>query len=272
MKRIILPMTDLSCSRLGFGTASLHHILRARDRQALLAAALDAGFTHFDTARMYGEGIAERELGRFLPSERQRVTIGTKFGLPAIALFERVPPLLYAHRAFGRIGRRLFSRIWDRRPRLLSIAAAESSLSRSLKALRTDWIDILFLHEPLISDIDSILPMADWLQKQKTSGRVRYLGLAGQAKSCVEIARQTDGLFDVLQVEDSLAAREADTVTDSGRSLQITYGYLRQAGSQHLSSSGVEVVRAALERNRDGVVLVSSRRLERLCALAACVD
>ena len=86
MQRIFLPGTDLQTSRLGFGTGSLHHAFRTRERQAILGAALDAGFTHFDTARMYGDGLAERELGRFLKGRRGRATLGTKFGLPAMPL------------------------------------------------------------------------------------------------------------------------------------------------------------------------------------------
>src|SRR3712207_7513257 len=50
-----------------------------RSRQELLGSALDAGFTHFDTAPMYGEGMAERTLGQFLSRRlRQQVTLATK--------------------------------------------------------------------------------------------------------------------------------------------------------------------------------------------------
>lgn len=49
---------------------------------AVLAGALDSGITHFDTARMYGLGRAEAELGAFLRTvERDTVTIATKFGI-----------------------------------------------------------------------------------------------------------------------------------------------------------------------------------------------
>jgi aryl-alcohol dehydrogenase-like predicted oxidoreductase len=272
MQQILLPGTDLQIARLGFGTASLHHALRSSDRQALLGAALDAGFTHFDTARMYGEGMAERELGRFLVGQRQDVTIATKFGIPAIAPFERLPPLLYAHRALGGIGRRMWRERWDQRGRLISPDAAEQSLASSLRALRTDWVDILFVHEPQTSEAGAVLLLADWLARQKTSGRVRYLGLAGNAQACAAIAQQTDGLFDVLQVEDSLTTCEADAVLETGRPLQITFGYLRQAAVNVAPVDGEGVIRAALRRNAQGMVLVSSRRPERLQTLAALAD
>lgn len=268
MKEILLPGTELRTSRLGFGTASLHHALRSKDRQALLSAALDAGFTHFDTARLYGEGLAERALGRFLGHRRHQVTIATKFGIPAIRAFERFPPWLYAYRALGPLGQRLLPQLSTQRPRALSREAAEDSLSRSLKALRTDWIDLFLVHEPQASDLQSLLDLADWLERQKTSGRVRYLGLAGSVDGCLDIATQTSGLFDVLQVEDSLSGREADRVLAAGRPLQITFGYLRRSAGGPLPIDALSVIRSALARNASGLVLISSRQPARLRALA----
>ena len=269
MQRIILPGADLPTSRLGFGTASLHHAFRSKERQALLGAALDAGFSHFDTARMYGEGLAERELGRFLGKTRRQVTIATKFGIPAIPVFERFPPLMYAHRALGGVGRRLMPQWWNRRSRVLTRESAETSLTRSLKALQTDWIDLLLVHEPQAFDVEALLTMADWLEQQKASGRVRYLGLAGNARYCIAVAQQTSDLFEVLQVEDSLATHEADAVTEAGRPLQITFGYVRQAAAGQHQPDGLAVMKNALARNPHGMILVSSRQPERLHALAA---
>ena len=60
------------------------------------------------------------------------------------------------------------------------------------------------MHEPVVEDVASLQSLADWLQQQKVGGRVRYLGLAGRAENCVAVMQQFDGLFDVLQVEDSL--------------------------------------------------------------------
>jgi aryl-alcohol dehydrogenase-like predicted oxidoreductase len=64
MKRIVIPRTSLKSSRLVFGTLSLHRLAAANARSRLLSIAYDKGITHFDTARMFGDGIAERALGR----------------------------------------------------------------------------------------------------------------------------------------------------------------------------------------------------------------
>ena len=272
MRRTTLPGTSLEVSRLGFGTASLHHLLRRKDKEILLRTVLDSGITYFDTAPMYGEGIAERELGRFLGSARQRVTIATKIGFPSIAAFEHFPPLLYAHRALGKIGRRVVPGLWSYRPRSMTRRSVEQSLTRSLKALRTDWIDLLLVHEPEEKDIEPLLKLAGWLESQKASGRVRYLGLAGSVSSCLEVSRQTQGLFDVLQVEDSLAAHEADAVISAGWPLQITFGYLRGAADAQSGFDASAVIKAALVRNGEGMVLVSSRDPNRVKILASIAE
>ncbi len=272
MQKCLLSGTDLEVSRLGLGTASLHHLIHSKDRKLLLAAALDSGFTHFDTAPMYGERMAERELGQFLGVERKNVTIATKIGFPGIAMFERFPPLFYAHRAMGKIGRQLFPKQWDYRPRNLTIGSVEKSLCQSLKALRTDWIDLLLIHEPQGADIDQLLNLKYWLEHQKASGRVRYLGLAGDASNCVKLAQQVPGLFDVLQVEDSIAKHEAEKIISAGLSLQITFGYMRRAATTQDGLDVKTVVREALSRNSRGMVLVSSRNPDRLKMLASLVD
>lgn len=274
MRHVRVPGTTLDASRLGFGTASLHHLLRRRDRLSLIAAALDAGFSYFDTARMYGEGMAERTLGEyFTPSLRQRVVLATKFGLPAHRVAERWPAYMYAQRAIGGIARRAGVSGGSERKRELDASRAESSLVASLRALRTDWLDVLFVHEPQIEDIPQLHQLATWLARIKADGRVRYVGLAGMAQNCVAVVSQIAEVFDLLQVEDSISGREADVLTSLGRPLQITYGYLRRA-AEHAQEASLqapranEVVRAALARNTTGTILVSTRKGDRLRQLA----
>lgn len=278
MKTSYIPGTQLKTSRLGFGTASLHHAYRNSDRQTILSEALDAGYTHFDTARMYGEGMAEKTLGEFLSGGlRQRVTLGTKFGFQAIPLQECFPSIMYGQRIISGLARRLRMSKESERKRMISLVASESSLTMSMKALRTDWLDIFFVHEPQISEIDNLHELAEWLIKQKSRGRVRYLGLAGSAKNCLEVKQQVEGVFDILQVEDSLAGCEADIIKVAELPIQVTYGYLRLAtsgctGSNAQAMDGLEVMKSALARNPNGMVLLSTRKIHRLRDFAKLVD
>ena len=69
-----LPVSavGLGCNNFGW------HIDEAASRE-VVAAALDAGVTHFDTAELYGEGASEEILGRALGGRRDEVVIASKF-------------------------------------------------------------------------------------------------------------------------------------------------------------------------------------------------
>ena len=81
MERITIGSTGITCAPLAFGCAGAFHLPRATDRARLLDAAVDAGFTHFDVAPMYGMGRAEAELAPLLRRHGDRVTVTTKFGI-----------------------------------------------------------------------------------------------------------------------------------------------------------------------------------------------
>jgi aryl-alcohol dehydrogenase-like predicted oxidoreductase len=207
------------------------------------------------------------------------VTIATKFGIPASPWLERFPLLMYPQRATGLVARRMgmLATSTEKSVRMLTPAAAERSLTDSLKALRTDWLDILFVHEPLMKEEADVYGLAEWLSRQKSSGRVRHVGLAGNAANCAFLMRRIEGVFDLLQVEDSLEKREADVVAAAGLPLQVTFGYMRRSGSTSRGSidspdEPISVMRRALARNRTGMVLVSSRKASRLRALALLTD
>jgi D-threo-aldose 1-dehydrogenase len=71
-------------SRLGFGASGIGTLYRdvSEDRASeVLAAAHAAGMRYFDTAPLYGHGLSELRLGRFLRTvPRKSVTVSTKAG------------------------------------------------------------------------------------------------------------------------------------------------------------------------------------------------
>ena len=153
------------------------------------------------------------------------------------------------------------------RRRALSAGEAGMSFTASLRAMRTDWVDILFVHEPRVTEIADIARLSEWLQSQKREGRARWLGLSGLAGDCVRVDQAVPGLFDVLQVEDSLEGREADALTAAGRPLQLTFGYLRRAAAGEQRDMK-KIVGEALRRNTAGAILVSSRQAARVREMA----
>ncbi|RME61159.1 aldo/keto reductase [Candidatus Parcubacteria bacterium] len=275
MEQVILPYTSMRVSRLGFGTASIHHLFREKDRLNLLFAAYDAGITHFDTARMYGEGMAESTLGKFMSHcGRSRITIGTKLGFPAKPFAEHLPALMYLEKASSSVLRRFGIEKQRERMRDLSPRGAEKSLMKSLRALRTDYVDVLFIHEPSIHELAKIRDLVPWLEQQKQKGHVRYLGLSGKADVCLAISSMLPECFDILQVEDSLVGMDADALRKAGRALQITFGYFRRWSEERTYErmDEIYIVRKALERNEKGMILFSTRRIERIKKAAAAVE
>ena len=111
----------------------------------VLNAAIDAGVTFFDTARMYGGGKSEEFMGEALKGRRDQVIIATKFGGPT-----------KPNDATG------------------SRQHMMRSVELSLRALQTDYIDLYQLHFPdPATPIEETLSAMDSLVQQ---GKVRYIG------------------------------------------------------------------------------------------------
>jgi diketogulonate reductase-like aldo/keto reductase len=107
---------------------------------AALRLGLDMGMTLIDTAEMYGEGGAEEVVGEAIANRREEVFLVSK---------------VYPHNA-SRKG---------------AVAACE----RSLKRLKTDWIDLYLLHWR------SSIPLSETLeafQSLKQAGKIQDYGVS----------------------------------------------------------------------------------------------
>lgn len=259
MRRIQIDDTDLTVSRLSFGTGSLHHLPWRSDRLRVLEAALDSGITHFDTSPFYGFGLAEADLGHFLRDKRGRVSLASKIGL--------YPPSEGKPNSASVWGRKLAGRVAPSLTRARVdwlLKTAEESLERTLKRCRTDFLDILFLHEPDVGAIKSDDFVA-WLEGRCAAGCVRYWGLAGEAEAVQGWTASGHPLARIIQTRDSLSSRQADFTFEANRRLQFTYGYMRATGS---AERGPRVYAEALVRNATGSVIMSTRTPSRIAEVA----
>jgi aryl-alcohol dehydrogenase-like predicted oxidoreductase len=182
MDYVILAPGLPPSSRLGFGCGSIMGRVGRAESLRAIAAARGAGISHFDVARLYGYGEAETLLGEALRGQRDQVVIASKFGLSA-------PARAAALRSLKPIAQRLAAAIPGARsvlravvgdaalaPDRFSPASAQASLDQSLAALKTDYLDILFLHDCAAADItDELLGVLD---RQITAGKIRAYGAA----------------------------------------------------------------------------------------------
>jgi aryl-alcohol dehydrogenase-like predicted oxidoreductase len=260
---VIIENTDVRVSRLSFGTGALHHVVRATDRQRLLAAALDHGFTHFDTSPYYGDGLAEADLGRLAAGHRANRTITTKVGIYPLDGAVRSGWHVWLRRAAGKLHLKSGRPVVD-----WSVDRARSSLRESLRRLRTDYVDFLFLHEP---DLPMLAAgeFLRWLESERERGTIRHWGIAGMPSTIEPWLLTGSALASVVQTRDGVDETTADFLFDHRRKLQFTYGYLAASTRRGGTFSLADVLPAALRRNSHGSILVSTRRPQRLAALAS---
>jgi aryl-alcohol dehydrogenase-like predicted oxidoreductase len=179
-----LGKTDLTVSEIGLGCQSLGGgLFHGSERSALnvVAAAVDAGITFFDTADHYSLGRSEVLLGRGLQAVRERVVIATKVGTRysrAASLALRMRPMIQPVGRFLRPLKPGLDRVRSTQRRAdFSLGYLRSAVEASLKRLGTDRLDLLQLHKPppeLLSSGEA----EPTLEALRREGKVRYVGIA----------------------------------------------------------------------------------------------
>jgi aryl-alcohol dehydrogenase-like predicted oxidoreductase len=210
MLRRILGPTAFEVSPLGYGCSQLTTFRSRREAWRLLEFAFAEGITHFDVARGYGFGRAEGILAKFLQGKRDRVTVATKFGIQPPTgwqgnrfvidttkrLLRPFPGLLQGAKNHG-------SSIT--KSGTFTPAAAIESLEKSLHELRTDYIDILFLHEATLSDArnEALIQALSLV----AAGKVRSLGIASDFEKLQPSPLSLPSNYQVIQLNDDAATR-----------------------------------------------------------------
>jgi len=181
MQRRLLGQTGLHVSPIGFGAFKIgrnqgikypsgYELPTDSEVDHLLSGLLDAGITYIDTAPAYG--LSEERIGRALAHRPGEFVLSTKVG----ETFEKGE----SHDDYSEPGVR-------------------RSIERSLRRLKTDSLDIVFIHSN--GNDRQILdetPAVETLQDLKSAGLIRAIGLSGKT---VEGAHQSLEWADVVMVE-----------------------------------------------------------------------
>ena len=145
-----LGQSDLDVSVVGLGTNNFGRRTDLDAARPVIERALELGITHIDTADVYGGGGSETIIGEVLGARRDQVVLATKFGI-------QFPG----------------STVERRGARDYVLPAVEASLKR----LRTDWIDLLWMHRP-----DPGTPIEETfaaVEELKQAGKVRHFAASG---------------------------------------------------------------------------------------------
>ena len=195
MEKRVIGKTGLEVSPLGFGAfkigrnekikyAAGYDLPSDAETEVLLNAVLDLGINLIDTAPAYG--ISEERIGQFISGRRDEYVLSSKVG----------ETFADGESTYG----------FDREH-------VVASVERSLKRLRTDVIDLLFIHSDghdmkILNETDIV----ETLQDLKAKGDVKFVGMSGKS---VEGAMASMAWADVLMVEYHLEDQSHECVLEA---------------------------------------------------------
>ena len=167
MKRARLA-EGLDVTAIGLGTAPLGGLFSPvsdADAEATIERAWSLGVRYFDTAPLYGFGLAERRLGNFLrQQERDSFAISTKVGR---LLRSAAAAAEDAHYKGTPAERPQFDFSYD---------GVMRSVDESLCRLELDRVDVLLVHDPDDHYDDAVSGAWSALQRLRGDGTVKAIG------------------------------------------------------------------------------------------------
>jgi len=163
----ILGRTGIRATAIGFGAA------RTMEEQ-LVRAALDRGINFLDTGRTYFNGNNERMLGKFLEGVRKDVIIQSKM---------RVQPR----------GDGSSAEAWSSLRKEM-----EAGLEASLRALRTDYLDIMLVHDATDARVLMHETVVEFFGTAKKQGRIRAHGFSCHNELGLLRAANASKSYDIL--------------------------------------------------------------------------
>ncbi len=151
----------------------------------ILGRAKDLGINLIDTAECYGDHLSERMIGNYLHGQnRQQWVIATKFG----------------HKFHGNFSR---TDAWD-------AASVTRSVEDSLRALQTDYVDLLQFHSGRNAAFDN-QEMWSALHGLVAAGKVRHLGLSVSPNDNIyQVSRASQVGIETVQVIYNRLDRQAE--------------------------------------------------------------
>ena len=237
-----LGRTGIEVSPIGFGAFKIgrntgikyphgYDLPDERGVERVLCGVLDKGINYIDTAPAYG--VSEQRLGRALAGRRDEIVLSTKVG------------------ETFRDGRSTYD---------FSASGVRGSVEQSLVRLRTDVIDVVFIHSDgddlrILQETDAV----EALTELRHDGLVRAIGMSTRT---VQGARAAMAWSDVLMVEYHLQDRShADVIAEAARA-DIGIVIKKGLASGHLAPQ--EAIRFVLATEGVGSLVVGSLSLEHL--------
>jgi aryl-alcohol dehydrogenase-like predicted oxidoreductase len=225
VQRRSLGTSGKTISALGFGCGTAGGLMNkgdTREQREIVARALDAGITYFDTAPNYGNGLSETNLGRVIADLgiRDLVQIGTKVDLLVAGSEAATAAAVGPDHASVAA------------PDLDQPTALRTIFEGSLRRLGVDHVDMLFLHSRVRAEsIDTAMNAAELFARLKAAGQTELTGFTahGETPSIKELA----------------SARALDSMQAYFSAANPSSGYAGYTGEQQDFGGVVDVAAAA---------------------------
>lgn len=206
-----LGRTGLNVTKLGYGAMEVRgtRIWGGRpitDEEAgtILNAVLDCGINFIDTANDYGR--SEEYIGRFLANRRDEFVLATKCGCLVV---RRDGPS-------------------DETPHVWTRDNLFRGLHESLERMRTDYVDLMQLHNPSVEQCEQG-DLVAVLEEMRAQGKVRFIGCSSTAPHLQTYINW--GVFDVFQIPYSALERDHEALiqaaADAGAGVIVRGGVAR---------------------------------------------
>jgi aryl-alcohol dehydrogenase-like predicted oxidoreductase len=184
----VLGRTNLTVTRLGYGAMEVRgsRIWGGRpvtedQAKAILNAVLDVGINFIDTANDYGR--SEEFIGKYIANRRKEYILATKCGCTVVHKDENT----------------------DDTPHVWTRDNLFRGLDESLQRMKTDYVDIMQLHNPTVEEVERG-HLVEALQDMKKQGKVRFTSISTTLPHLPTYIEW--GVFDTFQIPYSALERD----------------------------------------------------------------
>jgi aryl-alcohol dehydrogenase-like predicted oxidoreductase len=189
-----LGRTGLEVTQLGYGAMEVRgsriwggRPVTEEQADTILNAVLDSGINFIDTANDYGR--SEEFIGKYLASRRSEYILATKCGCTVVHRDENT----------------------DDTPHVWTRENLFRGLHESLTRMKTDYVDVMQLHNPSVEQVEQG-DLVAVLQEMQQQGKVRWIGCSSTLPHITTYI--TNGVFDTYQIPYSgLERAHEDVIT-----------------------------------------------------------
>ena len=173
LPKAVLGRTNLNVTRLGWGAAD-RRVWTEDLAESMCNSVLDAGINYVDTANDYGR--SEEFIGKLISHRRDEFYLASKCGCAP---------------GGG-------SHVWTKEN-------AFRGLHESLSRLRTDYLDLMQLHNPTVNECERGR-LVEALNEMRDQGKVRWIGISTTLPHLPTFLEW--GVFDTFQIPYSALERQ----------------------------------------------------------------